>query len=257
MRAVLFQVYVLLALLAFAALAMLANTFPVFQPDVLFTKELQEDLPNWFGQILQAVSWPGYTLPSMIITGLVVLYLVVIGLRWEAICAFLAALASFLFNNLIKLTIRRPRPTEDLVEVFRALTGYSFPSGHVMYYTAFFGFLLFLAFTLMKQSYRRVILSLLLALLIALVGVSRMYLGEHWASDVIGGYLLGSLVLALAIQVYRVGKDRQVVRQPIASTRSEDGQPPPSDEQDEMRKTMKNPLLPQKDLQDAKHPDRH
>jgi len=257
MRAVLFQVYVLLALLAFSALAMLANAFPVFQPDVFFTKELQTEIPTWFGWILQAVSWPGYAIPSMVITVLVVLYLAIVGLRWEAISALLAAVISLSLNYLIKVTIRRPRPSEDLVQVFRALTDFSFPSGHVMYYTAFFGFLLFLAFTLLKHSYRRVILSLLLALLIVLVGISRMYLGEHWASDVIGGYLLGSLALALSIQVYRVGKDRQVVHQPIAVTGAQEYEAPSPEENNEIRETLKNPLLPQKDIHDAKHPDRY
>lgn len=257
MRAVLFQVYVLLALLAFSGLAMLANTFPVFQPDVLFTKELQTELPSWFSWVMQAVSWPGYTVPSIIITGLVVLYLAIIGLRWESISVLFAAAFTFVLNYLVKVTIRRPRPTEDLVQVFRALTDFSFPSGHVMYYTAFFGFLLFLTFTLMKRSYRRVILSLLLMILISLVGISRMYLGEHWASDVIGGYLLGSLALALSIQVYRVGKERQVVNQPIAVTGAQAYEVPTRDENNEIQQTLKNPLLPQKDIDDAKHLDRH
>jgi undecaprenyl-diphosphatase len=55
-----------------------------------------------------------------------------------------------------------------------------------------------------------------LALLIALVGISRVYLGEHWPSDVFGAYLLGSLWLTLTVYVYRWGKPRFFKNQPLA-----------------------------------------
>jgi undecaprenyl-diphosphatase len=94
------------------------------------------------------------------------------------------------------------------VEVLRELAGFGFPSGHVVFYTGFFGFLWFLSYTLLKRSRRRTVLLWSLAALVALVGPSRIYLGAHWASDVIGGYLLGSLALLGEIWLYEWGKGR-------------------------------------------------
>jgi undecaprenyl-diphosphatase len=117
---------------------------------------------------------------------------------------------------MVKEYIQRPRPGIDVVEVFHILDSYSFPSGHVMFYAGFYGFLWFLAYTLLKRSWFRTLLLILLGTLIALVGISRIYLGQHWASDVLGAYLLGSLCLVLTIELYRWGKTRFFVRQPAA-----------------------------------------
>jgi undecaprenyl-diphosphatase len=130
--------------------------------------------------------------------------------------ALIAALFTTGINVVVKDLVQRPRPTPNLVNVFAKLTSYSFPSGHVMYYLVFFGFIWFLAFTLLKPSLKRTILLVFFGILIVLVGVSRVYLGEHWTSDVLGSYLLGSLTLAAIIQFYLWGKKRFFVHQPVA-----------------------------------------
>jgi membrane-associated phospholipid phosphatase len=127
---------------------------------------------------------------------------------------------------LVKQMVGRPRPSADLVTVFKNLNDYSFPSGHVMFYIGFFGFLWFLAYILFKHSFRRTLFLVFLASLVALIGVSRSYLGQHWASDVLGAYLLGSLTLVVNILIYRWGKKRFFVHQPVA---------PPDDRADKVR----------------------
>jgi undecaprenyl-diphosphatase len=85
-----------------------------------------------------------------------------------------------------------------------------------MFYVGFFGFMWFLVYTLYKRSWRRTALLILLSVFIAFVGASRIYLGQHWPSDVLGAYLLGTLTLAAVIWFYRWGKKRFFVRQPVA-----------------------------------------
>jgi membrane-associated phospholipid phosphatase len=118
---------------------------------------------------------------------------------------------------LVKDLIGRPRPTADLVNVVARLQDYSFPSGHVMYYLGFLGFIGFLVFSLLKPSLKRSLLLVIIGIPVVLIGVSRIYLGEHWASDVLGSYLLGSLTLVAIIQFYRWGKTRFFVHQPVAA----------------------------------------
>jgi undecaprenyl-diphosphatase len=117
---------------------------------------------------------------------------------------------------LVKDLVQRPRPTPNLVNVFATLKSYSFPSGHVMFYLGFFGFIWFLAFSLLKPSLKRILLLAFFGILVVLIGVSRIYLGEHWASDVLGSYLLGSLTLVAIIQFYLWGKTRFFVHQTVA-----------------------------------------
>ncbi len=151
-RMILFQVYVLIALVAFAALALLANTIPYFAFDLNITKELQSTLPAGVGFVLEAISWPGYAIQAISIMAVAAVFLAIFGLRWEALSVLFAGMGSGVINYLVKIVVRRPRPTSSLVNVFQTLSSYSFPSGHVMFYTTFFGFLLFLTFVLLKRS---------------------------------------------------------------------------------------------------------
>jgi membrane-associated phospholipid phosphatase len=240
-RTYLFQGYVFFAIIAFTILALLANTMPVFQPDVLITRELQAEMPAWFGVIMQVISWPGYVIQSASIIVLVVAFLAIFGLRWETLSAFLTSIVTVALNTLIKIAVHRPRPEANLVHVFQVLSSFSFPSGHVMFYTAFFGFLLFFSFTLLKRTWLRYLINIVILVFIAFIGVSRVYLGEHWASDVLGGYLLGSLVLIAAIFFYHWGKDRYFIRQPVAA--DTETKPVQNEEKHEINETLNNPLL--------------
>jgi undecaprenyl-diphosphatase len=214
-RAVLFQAYVLTAAIVFVVLAVIAHTVAYFRIDLTITHAVQAYHGPLFDRLMHATSWVGYFPQVAILSAVIVIALFASGLRWESISALFATASSGM-GALIKLAVLRPRPSADVVHVFRQLNSSGFPSGHVLSTTAFCGFLVFLAFTLLKPSAVRTTLLVVLCVLIAFMSVSRIYLGQHWFSDVMGAYLFGSLWLMLTIHFYRWGKQRYFVHQPVA-----------------------------------------
>jgi membrane-associated phospholipid phosphatase len=108
--------------------------------------------------------------------------------------------------SILKLAVNRPRPSPDLVEVFVTGKGSGFPSGHAFFAVVFLGLLAYLVFTHVRKRGLRVLALLGLLTLILLIGASRVYLGAHWASDVLGGYIVGAVFLALLVWLYRKWK---------------------------------------------------
>jgi undecaprenyl-diphosphatase len=207
-RARLFRLYLLAAMLGFLVLLALATNLPYLPIDVVVTHAVQRIQAPWFTALMRVISWPGFEPQSLVVSGLICLALWAAGLRWESVCALLAAVAPAAVGTGIKFLVQRPRPAASLVQVFEQLNSFSFPSGHVLFYTAFFGFLIYLLYSLFKRSWWRALALALLGVFVALVGVSRIDLGQHWFSDVLAAYLFGSLWLALSVYVYQWGKAR-------------------------------------------------
>ena len=103
-----------------------------------------------------------------------------------------------IINQILKHIFKRSRPTE-----FRIIdeSGYSFPSGHSMVSMAVYGYLIYLVYKNIKNKYLKWILIVVLSILIILIGISRIYLGVHYTSDVLGGYLLSVSYLVLFIHI--------------------------------------------------------
>ncbi|MFT3891099.1 MAG: phosphatase PAP2 family protein [Anaerolineales bacterium] len=215
-RTYLFQIALMATIGAFTMLMILVATTPSFPIDLAITRALQSIQSPVFAFLMNFASWPGFAPQSLIIPLIIAVAWYVFGFHWEAVASIFAALFPPLVNVIVKDFVRRPRPGVDLVHVFSVLNSYSFPSGHVMFYVGFYGFMWFLIYTLMKRSPMRTAILVFLGALIVLVGPSRIYLGQHWASDVLGAYLLGSLTLVVVIMFYRWGKKRYFVRQPVA-----------------------------------------
>ena len=104
-------------------------------------------------------------------------------------------------NQLLKRVLQRPRPTEyRIIEE----TGYSFPSGHSMVSMAFYGYLIYLIYKYVKNKYIKWSSIVLLSLLICSIGISRIFLGVHYTSDVLGGFFIS--ISYLVIYVSAVNK---------------------------------------------------
>lgn len=115
-----------------------------------------------------------------------------------------------ILNQLLKRILRRPRPTE-----FRIVeeTGYSFPSGHSMVSMAFYGYLIYLIYRYIKNKYIKWSLIVLLSILICLIGISRIYLGVHYTSDVLGGFLLSISYLVVYISLIKNLKIKNITKE--------------------------------------------
>jgi len=200
---ILLAVYgILLAL--FTLLAVWVAYNPVLAIDVTITRAFQENQSPWLRYTMIAASFIGNV--SALSLGLIVLAAVLfwmVDLRLEAIMVVVVSATSALLNWLIKLVVARPRPSASLVEIIQATSGQSFPSGHVMSYVAFWGLLFSLGVILFRgKHWWRTALLIISALFVVLVGPSRIYLGDHWATDVLGAYLIGGLLLSLSLWIY-------------------------------------------------------
>ena len=107
-------------------------------------------------------------------------------------------LVSILLNIIFKWIIQRDRPLEDFLIIE---SGYSFPSGHSMVSMAYYGLIIYFIYKKIKDKRVRNVLMILIGLLILAIGFSRIYLGVHFASDVIGGFLISIIYLVCAIKL--------------------------------------------------------
>lgn len=107
---------------------------------------------------------------------------------------------STILNLLLKNILQRPRPTE-----FRIIDemGYSFPSGHSMVSMAFYGFLIYLIYKYVKNKYLKWSVISILGILICFIGISRIYLGVHYTSDVLAGFLVSISYLILYTSIVK------------------------------------------------------
>ena len=103
---------------------------------------------------------------------------------------------TFLASQLIKFFFHRPRPVGEFLHV---ASGYSYPSGHTMVSTAFFGYLIYLINKHISNKLVKIILIIFLSILLIAIYISRIYLGVHYRSDLIGGLCLGIISLILFI----------------------------------------------------------
>ena len=182
--------------------------------DAAITLRLQRRNHPYFDRLMHLVSWPGFPPQSRVLPPSIAAGLWLLGLRLEALFQLMAwgtGIVSFTFKRIMQR--QRPGPDHPAIRVVVAnIGGSSFPSGHVINYMGVYGFLAYLAHTWIRPTVvRRFIVGFLLSLL-SLVGMSRVYLGHHWFTDVVASYLLGTTWLVGLTGLYRRIKIRLMSR---------------------------------------------
>ena len=188
-----------IGLFIIAVLVTLATKFyPYFPGDVAVERGVQSLLPpnlNWAVIVSRTAEFPWILL----------VWTVVVALSWTlagwraALISILSLGGMFALGYWLGPVIARPRPSPELVHVFRPLTGYSFPSLFALRYAATFGFLGLLAAWKGSGAIRITLLIMCGGLLI-LGWVARVAFGAHWPSDVIISYCLGLLWASFLIR---------------------------------------------------------
>ena len=197
----LFAFYTLIAV-SVIGLTYFVQSYPISGFDFYMTREIQEQKGWDLTFIMKFISifynaWIG---PLSVIFASLFFYLT--RHRRES-CFTLAVFIPDLCNMLMKILIHRARPTPEDAKILSTFTQSSFPSGHVVHYVVFFGFLIE-AMIVNKNisSFWRTCVGIFSAFLILTVSISRIYLGAHWATDVLGGYLFGSIYLGIMLKFY-------------------------------------------------------
>ena len=187
---------------AVAGLIFFVHYHPISSFDLYVTEESQELGMRHLTAAMRGISIFGDSVVASLSIILASTLFFVTHRRREAGFVLAVPIADLL-NALVKMLVNRPRPTSDVAELLTKAGQSSFPSGHVVHYVVFFGFLLAVMSANKKiPSFWRIVIGVFSAFLILSISISRIYLGAHWATDVIGGYLFGFAYLGLILRFY-------------------------------------------------------
>lgn len=204
---ILVSVFLLSAIL-FIGLALADASMRIHPTDLKITEFIQSLKNPLLTKVTDFISWFGETPQGYLILVLSVVALFCIRYRWEAVVLGISNFCAIGFDVLIKIAVRSPGPGAPQARALMNFNDYTFPSGHVIFYIAFFGFICYLITSQMKRSWKRTALLIFFGILIVFIGFSRTYLLAHWTSDVIGGYFFGGMILIISIRVYKYGVKR-------------------------------------------------
>jgi len=185
-----------LYILAILIIAFIINTILVITNaytafDASFHNLVMRYASEMTSKVMRAITFLGSTVFIVALCAVVFFGLILKKRKAQGYSIASILIVSTLINNVIKLIIRRPRP--EYISVIEH--SFSYPSGHTMASTTLYGFIIYLILKSDFPKRYKVIYSCALGLLILLVGLSRIYLGAHFFSDVFGGMLLSAALL--------------------------------------------------------------
>lgn len=184
------------ALFGFISLAQMIFANNKINFDIAVFNFLSRQVSDLNTSLMQFFSFLGahkFLIPANLI---LIFYFVIKKHRWYSVKVPVVALSSVLLMFFLKLLFHRVRPMSPLLA---GAQGFSFPSGHAFMSTTFYGLLIFIVFERVKNKFIKWVLIALLLLLVLFIGISRVYLRVHYASDVIAGFCVGVSWLFLSI----------------------------------------------------------
>jgi len=192
-------------MLVFAiSLSYAASRFPILPFDQKSYEELREQASPHFDRLMKGVSDIG-ELPITMAATAIAMATFALRRQWLEAIFLLATTSSALLAFFLKEIIHRMRPfpvAQNATGLIQSINEYSYPSGHVLFFVVFFGFLAYLACMHFTGRARAIVIAFCSAMIV-LIGPSRIFLGAHWASDVLGSYIIGAIWLFILILAYQ------------------------------------------------------
>lgn len=198
---------VLLTLAVFSAIIALI-VFSIRKPirkhkpiDMLIFEKITPAVNSINNKIMLFITFLGkhqFLIPANLV--LIFYFLIVTRQTWFSIRVITIAISSLVLMLLLKQLFQRKRPLSPLL---KAAKGLSFPSGHAIMAVTFYGLLVYILQHTIDINWLKSLATFLLIMLVLLIGFSRIYLRVHYASDVLGGFIIGLLWLMISLAVIK------------------------------------------------------
>lgn len=198
---------VLLTLATFSAIIALI-VFSIRKPirkhkpvDLMIFEKIKPGVNTVNNRIMLFITFLGkhqFLIPANLF--LIFYFLLVTNQNWFSIRVITIAISSLILMLLLKQLFQRKRPLSPLL---KAAKGLSFPSGHAIMSVTFYGLLIYVLQHAIEINWLRRLVTMLIIILILLIGFSRVYLKVHYASDVLGGFIIGLLWLIISLAVLK------------------------------------------------------
>lgn len=197
----------LAGLAIFLVMAVLAAGNDTFPGDVWLARRIQDLDWRPFATLLDlAEELAEMPLLAVAVGAAALFFLAVAGRRRGLL--MLAPLVLHPLNAAAKELVERPRPSPDLVAVQQQPDSFSFPSGHAQAALVVYGLIFYLAAEHVVDRRIRLPLQAFCLGVIVLTGIERVFVGHHWPSDVVGGFLLAALILGAIVAFERLAVSR-------------------------------------------------
>ena len=188
----------IIALIVFSIRKPIRKHKPV---DMLIFEKIKPGVNTVNNKIMLFITFLGkhqFLIPANLI--LIFYFLLITKQNWFSIRVITIAISSLVLMLLLKQLFQRKRPLSPLLKAARGL---SFPSGHAIMAVTFYGLLVYILQHIIETDWLKYLLTVLVIGLIILIGFSRVYLRVHYASDVLGGFIIGLLWLLISLAILK------------------------------------------------------